>query len=86
MVWFLTLDHPLMPSVTMVIAARVTDPPWVARMTAVNVLEGVNELTDGTGGSADVATVAEFGPYRKSHKLAAHRRRMKAGGGAWPPA
>ena len=35
-------------------------------MTAVNVSEGVNELTDGTGGSVDVATGAAIRPDRES--------------------
>jgi hypothetical protein len=38
----------------------------VIKMNAVDVLGGVDELTDGTGGSVDAAPVTEFDPYRKS--------------------
>ncbi len=55
-------------------------------MASVNVPDRMNELTAGAVGSVDAATEAEIGPYRKSHELAAHRRRMKAGGVAWPRA
>jgi hypothetical protein len=32
-------------------------------MTAVDVLGGMDELTDGTGGSVDAVTGAAIGPY-----------------------
>jgi hypothetical protein len=35
-------------------------------MTAVKMLGGVDERTDGTGGSLDAVTEAKIGPYRKS--------------------
>jgi len=38
----------------------------VIKMTAVDVLGRVDELTDGTGGSVDVVMGAAIGPYRKS--------------------
>jgi hypothetical protein len=42
------------------------DGGGAARMTSVNVPEGMNELTHRTGGSVDTATAADSGPYRKS--------------------
>jgi len=38
----------------------------VARMTAVDVLGRVDELTDGTGDSVDAVMGAAIAPYRKS--------------------
>jgi hypothetical protein len=35
-------------------------------MTSVNVLDTMNELTDGTVRSVDAASGAEIDPYRKS--------------------
>jgi hypothetical protein len=40
--------------------------PRVAKMTGVDVLGRVDELTDGTGGSVDAVMGAAIGPYRKS--------------------
>lgn len=45
---------------------RVAHGPCVARMTSVNVSEGVNELTDGMVRSLNTPTGAEMGPFRKS--------------------
>ena len=42
------------------------DSRGAARMTSVNVPERMNELAEGTVGSVDAATRAEFGPYWKS--------------------
>jgi len=42
--------------------------PRVAKMTAVDVLGRVDELTDGTGGSVDAVMGAAIGPYRKSRR------------------
>ena len=40
--------------------------PRVAKITAVDVVGRVHELTDGTGGSVDAVMGAAIGPYRKS--------------------
>ena len=42
------------------------DGRGAARMTSVNVPEGMNDLTEGTVGSVDAAAGADIGPYRKS--------------------
>ena len=43
--------------------------PRVAKMTGVDVLGCVDELTDGTGGSVDAVMGAAVGPYRNSRTL-----------------
>jgi len=45
---------------------RVAQAPGFTRRTPINLSGGLNELTDGTVCSVDVATGAAIGPYRKS--------------------
>jgi len=52
---------------------RVAQTLRITGMTAVEVLGSGDELIDGTVRSIDAATVAEFGPYRKSRLLKVSR-------------